>query len=55
MWIKFSSPEAAEFPAMTAEPKEFTADWIITLAMEKMMPWMPAERPIFNMSAALTG
>ena len=38
-------PEAAELSAMTSEPKELTADWIITLAVEKITPCSPAEKP----------
>ena len=43
--MKFSMPEAAELPAMTTEPKELMADWIITFEAEKRTPCSPAEKP----------
>ena len=41
---------AAELAATMTEPKEFTADWISTLEIEKSMLCIPAGRPIFNIS-----
>ena len=36
----------AVLPAMATEPKLFTVDWMSTLEMEKVAPWMPAGTPI---------
>ena len=47
--VKPSMLAAAELPAMTTDPNEFTDDWMMTLEIENMQPWMPAGRPILTM------